>query len=104
MKESYLKKFVSPKRNKKSADQSEISSIGFEIVKDDKFENVVSFNKEGLISYLITQSNVISNVELGEYTLNEVKNWLGEELAIHFEKIETRNFIFGNHLMFLKRN
>jgi len=104
MKESYLKKFASPKRNQKPVDQSEISSMGFEIVKDDKFENVVPFNKAGLINYLITQSNVISNVELGEYTLDEVKNWLSEELAVHFEKIETRNFVFGNHLEFLKRN
>jgi len=104
MTESYLKKFVSPKRNKKSVDQSEIASTGFEFIKDDKFENVVSFNKMGLINYLVTQSNVISNVELGEYTLDEVKNWLSKELEIHFEKTEERNFIFSNHLVFLKRN
>jgi len=72
----YLKKFASPERNQKSVNQSEIQEIGYEFAGEDKFGNVVSFNVEGLMNYLITQSNVISNVELGKYSIEEVKHWL----------------------------
>lgn len=101
--EVYLKKFISPKRNQKSVSQSEILSIGFEIIGDEKFENIVAFDKQGLVNYLVTQSNVISNVEQGQYSIEEVKQWLNKELTAHFEHKETRNFIFGNHLVFLQK-
>lgn len=103
MTNSYLKKFVKPKRNIKPVTTAEIKSIGFELTDDDKFENIVSFNIDGLTNYLVTQSNVIANVELGNYTIAEVEYWLKEELEDHFKKLEQRNFIFGNHIMYFKK-
>lgn len=103
MKESYLKKFISPRRNLKSVSESEILSIGFEITGDDKFENKVLMSKLDLIDYLITQSNIISNEEIENYSLDEVKYWLSNELSNHFENTKSREFIFGNHILFLKK-
>jgi len=103
MSERYLKKFISPKRNRYSVEESEMRTLDFVISANEQFENIVSFGKENLIDYLITQSNVISNVEMGNYTIDEVKNWLGKELNDHFEEDVKRDFRFGNRLIFLKR-
>jgi len=104
MTESYLKKFKSPKRNQKSVNESDIKSLGFHNAGNQSFENTVPFTKMKLIDYLLTQSNIISNVELGNYTIDDVKPWLANELENHFEQKEVRNFIFGNRLLFLSKD
>jgi len=103
MTETYVKKFIPPKRNNYSVEESEMVDLGFIVSAKEQFENIVSFGKENLIDYLITQSNVISNVEMGNYSIDKVKNWLKAELNDHFEDGIKREFKFGNHLIFLKK-
>lgn len=103
MAESYLKKFVNPKKNKNSVNETDIKNLGFYNAGNDSFENTVSFTKMNLIEYLITQSNIITNVELGNYTIDAVKVWLTKELESHFEPSQARQFIFGNRLLFLRK-
>ncbi len=103
MQERYLIKFPSPSRNKFPLKEGEIEKLSFDTILNERFNNIVAMDREGLITYLITQSNVISNVEMGTYSLEEVKAWLREELSPHFKRFTSRNFIFINRLAILER-
>ncbi len=99
----YLKKYKSPDRNIKKATLSDWNEIGFEFHIREDFQNYVRFTKEELIRFLITQSNITSAVEVEGQNLEEVIAYLESSLEEHFEKYDSRNFIFGNRIIFLKR-
>jgi len=103
MTNQYLVKFVGPKRQTYAIDEARIMQLGYEVIPSEKFENVVVFNKTQLVDYLVTQSNIIAKVELGHYTIEEVKLWLYEALENHFIENEERHFVFGNRFLFLKK-
>lgn len=56
------------------------------------------------ILYFSTQSNIISAIEKGETTYEEVEGWLNEELAEFFKNAkETRIIFFGNWIKFIQK-
>ncbi|HEX5555723.1 MAG TPA: class I SAM-dependent methyltransferase [Chitinophagaceae bacterium] len=60
----YLKRYPSPPRNNQYNWSNEnLGKKGFTLVKELRFNNAVQFNKQKLILYFTTQSNVISAVE-----------------------------------------
>jgi len=103
MRERYLPKYTTPSRHNYQLNEEEIKALGFVLTDNERFENTVHWQKQDLINYLITQSNVIANVELGNYRIDEVTAWLAEELTTHFEGDEEREFVFGNRLILLKK-
>lgn len=103
MKTRYLEKFKTPKRNKFPLVDGELEDLGYKEIINERFDNKVLMNKKNLIDYLITQSNVVLNVEMGRISLNKTIEWLEFELDEHFKKMEKRNFIFGNRLIILER-
>jgi len=103
MGEQYLTKYTTPPRHNYQLNEEEINALGFALTDNEHFENTIRWKKADLINYLITQSNVITNVELGNYTIDEVKAWLVEELTPHFEGHKEREFVFGNRLILLKK-
>lgn len=102
VKSIYLSKFKSPKRNKYAIREEELEKLGFRKVHYEEFDNIVEMNKEELRDYLITQSNIISNVELGNININDIKKWIDGELKIQFNEMKSRNFVFRNTLTILK--
>ena len=54
--------------------------------------------------YFATQSNIISAVEKGETTYEQVESWLDKELASFFDNddIEQTNH-YGNWIKFIQR-
>jgi hypothetical protein len=57
-----------------------------------------------LALYFATQSNIISAVEKGETTYEQVESWLDKELASFFDNddIEQTNH-YGNWIKFIQR-
>lgn len=74
------------------------------MVKEEKFKNLVTFNKKQLSLYFTTQSNIIAAVEKGETTYEEVENWLDKELSVFFNNKKTTQIInYGNWIKLIQR-
>lgn len=101
--ERYLQKYATPKRNNYQLEETDINALGFEIAHNERFENTIFWKKDDLVNYLITQSNVIANVEMGSHAINDVTEWLSGELRLHFGEMTEREFVFGNRLILLKK-
>jgi ubiquinone/menaquinone biosynthesis C-methylase UbiE len=101
----YLPRFPSPPRNKNyDWSRENLLSKGFTITIPAEFENQVSFVKSELISYLITQSNVIAAVEAGEIGYSEAEEWLDEHLTLYFENADLPAiFMFQNRMKYLSK-
>ena len=101
--ERYLQRYVTPKRNNYQLEEEEIKALGFEITHNERFENTIFWTKEALVNYLITQSNVIANLEMGTYSIEDVTEWLMGELRLHFNEMDQREFVYANRLILLQK-
>jgi SAM-dependent methyltransferase len=101
----YLRRFPSPPRNNNydwSGGNPAIKK--FNIFVPEEFENEVSFNRQQLISYLTTQSNIEAAVEKGIDNYEEIENWLEDELSPFFDTdARMHSFMFGNRLKYLEK-
>lgn len=57
---------------------------GFRCLQRGVYDNPVTFTREGLVEYLLTQSNVIAAVSEGGQSLSSVTEWLRQELRPFF--------------------
>jgi ubiquinone/menaquinone biosynthesis C-methylase UbiE len=101
----YLKKYPSPPRNNSYSWTNEnLNPKNFIFVTEEKFKNAIIFNKKQLALYFTTQSNIISAVEKGETTYEQVESWLDKELASFFANDNTEQTIhYGNWIKFIQR-
>ncbi len=101
----YLRKYPSPPRNNSYSWTNEnLSPKNFSFVAEERFKNAVVFNRKQLALYFTTQSNIISAVEKGETTYQQVESWLDKELASFFDNDESEQTIyFGNWIKFIQR-
>jgi hypothetical protein len=65
------------------------------------YSNEVSFSREQLARYLLTQSNVIAAVEQGGEPLPAVYSWLLASVSPLFP-VPTATFLFGGEILFLQ--
>lgn len=101
----YLKKYPSPPRNDSYSWTNEnLNPKNFIFVTEERFKNAIVFNKQQLALYFTTQSNIISAVEKGETTYEQVESWLDKELTSFFENDDTEQTIhYGNWIKFIQR-
>jgi ubiquinone/menaquinone biosynthesis C-methylase UbiE len=101
----YLKKYPSPPRNNAYSWTNEnLAPKNFILITEEKFKNPITFNKKQLALYFTTQSNILSVVEKGETTFEEVEKWLYDELSIFYDNDEMNQTInFGNWIKFIQR-
>lgn len=101
----YLKKYPSPPRNNSYSWTNEnLNPKNFTFVTEERFKNAIVFNKKQLALYFTTQSNIISAVEKGETTYEQVESWLDKELASFFDNDDTEQTIhYGNWIKFIQR-
>ena len=100
---SYLPRFPTPPRNNQPLDGRSAKQAGFELLKQDKYANVVYFDREQLVDYLLTQTNVIAAIERGERTLNDARACLTAEVSPYFTSAEPEAFDFGGPITYLRR-
>lgn len=99
-KEKYLEKYPIPPRGKIEFTPENVSPYGFRLLKEEWVKNIVGFSLEGIVDYLVTQSNVIAAVEGGKEKIEEVKEWLTESIKSMFG-IAEENFLFNAPIWYL---
>ena len=91
-----------PRRSQLSLDDA--PPEGFKPVGSERYGNSVPFTHEGLVDYLLTQSNAIVAVESGAFSPQGAEGWLTEETAPFFAGIEgAAEFAFGGSIHVLAR-
>ena len=101
---TYCQRFPAPPRDNRPLDDRSAKQAGFQLVKDEKYTNVVYFNRQQLIDYLLTQTNVIAAIDRGESTLDGARAFLGSEVSPFFTASEQQAFDFSGPISYLHRS
>lgn len=99
----YGKRFPVPPRNSRPITSEVARQSGFEFVKEDSYENDVSFTSEEFVAYLRTQTNVIATIQQGRETLESASNWLFDQVSSFFTT-DRATFVFGTRAWYLKKS
>lgn len=100
---TYLARFPTPPRNNRPPDNQSAEQAGFQLLKQEKYTNVVFFDQERLVNYLLTQTNVIAAIERGSWTLDEVRAYLTAKVSSYFPSPAPQAFDFGGPIIFLRK-
>ncbi len=100
-KKEYLENYPIPPREKIEFTPENINPYGFRLLKDEWYKNTVSFSLEGIVDYLVTQSNVIAAVEGGKKKIEEVRMWLTESIEPMFGDAKEKEFLFNIFILLL---
>lgn len=99
----YGKRFPVPPRDSRSITSEVVRQLGFEFVKEDSYENDVSFTPEELVAYLSTQTNVVATIQQGRETLESASNWLLNQVSLFFVN-DRATFVFGTRAWYLNKS
>jgi SAM-dependent methyltransferase len=89
---AYLLQYPTPPRGAMAG--RVIDPSGFERCFSDHWLDTVTLDHDGLVAYLMTQSNVVDAIETGRDTEGAVQGWLRGETARFFEAAPARDFAF----------
>lgn len=92
--EEYLKRYPDPPRPKVIFTHDNTDPYGFRVCKEEWLDNEIRFSLEGLVDYLVSQSNIIAVVESGKETIESARTWLTDSLKPLFGEDAERDFIF----------
>jgi ubiquinone/menaquinone biosynthesis C-methylase UbiE len=101
--EEYLARHPSPPRHNQPLTEIGTSEYGLAAYNFEQFIHETEFSTEQLVSYLVTQTNVISAVETGIEDLRSVINWLSNSVRPLISE-EKKCFLFSCQIRFLKRD
>ena len=101
--EEYLERYPAPPRAEITFTEETMGSFGFHLRKEEWHENRIGFTLEGLIDYLVTQSNVIAAVEGGKESIEEARGWLREGIRPVFADAGEKEFSFNAPIWYLQR-
>jgi SAM-dependent methyltransferase len=100
---AYLREFPAPLRRWTEIGAEDAEREGFRLLRHERYQNKIRFSLEELVNYLVSQSNVIAAVEVGGRDIEEVRNWLTENIKPLFGNIEAANFLFNAPIWYLQR-
>lgn len=100
--QQYLVRYPSPPRNHQPISDSDAGAWGFAPSGIDGFTHEVEFTPYQLVSYLLTQTNVIAAVETGREDSQSVARWLLGSVQPLFSK-QVESFSFACEIRFLKK-
>jgi SAM-dependent methyltransferase len=95
----YLKRYPAPPRT--PFDQPLPEGCGFSEIKTERFRQLLRLSPHEITAYLLTQTNVIAKVEMGEETLEDVDWWIYESVQPYFEEQDAK-FQFNAHIRYLE--
>ncbi len=101
--QKYLTRYPTPPRNSRPLSELDAFEYGFAPSRIDEFNHEVEFTPEQLVCYLVTQTNVISVVEMGKENVQSVATWLLNSVRPLFCGA-TETFLFSCQICFLKRD
>lgn len=101
--ESYLKKYPPPPRTRPAFTAEDSESAGFRLMGQEYYQNRINFSVESFVEYLVTQSNVIAQVEYGNEEISDVRRRLIESIKPFFGKQEEASFLFNAPIWYLQK-
>jgi ubiquinone/menaquinone biosynthesis C-methylase UbiE len=101
--QTYVQRYPTPARNWMSLDSEGAKEFGFVSFHVEDYQNNVQFTAEELSAYLTTQSNVISAVEHGSETIEDVYRWLVSQTKPYFSS-EKATFVFNGYIWYLQKD
>jgi len=99
----FLARFPPPLRGRIGFDPLEIEVHGFKMVHEEWREHEMDFGASALVDYLLTQSNVIAQVEGAGQPLQGVRDWLERSVAPFFGGPGEHAFQHRSPLWILRR-
>ena len=99
---SYLERYPSPPRDRRPVTRADATSHGLDLAREDTYTNDVSFSLDQLVSYLLTQTNVIDAIEKGDDNIGTATRWLEEELAKLFLQPRA-TFPFAGPILYFRK-
>jgi SAM-dependent methyltransferase len=101
--EQYLVRYPTPPRNSHFLSDADASAHGFAPAGINKFMHEIEFTPSQLVSYQLTQTNVIQAVETGREDVRSVAHWLLNGVQPLFTAAAEK-FVFSCEVRFLKRS
>lgn len=98
----YLARYPVTPRAKTAFTAENIKPHGFRLVNEERYENTISFSVEGLVDFLVTQSNVIAAVEGGKEDIEAARDWLTKIIAPIFKGTKEQGFLFDAPIWYLQ--
>ncbi|HEY0384864.1 MAG TPA: class I SAM-dependent methyltransferase [Pyrinomonadaceae bacterium] len=100
----YLPRYPSPARSWFTLTADEAAAVGFQLRRAERLSQIINFTLEGLVDYLLSQSNIIAAVEDGTEEIDEVRGWLTASLGPLFRGQREVGFTFINPVWYLRSN
>lgn len=98
----FLSRYPKPPRNETPLTLTECKGYGFHF-NEEEYTNELSWSREEYIEYMLTQSNVIVAVDMGNETLAEAREWMHSTLAPILPDGEKGTFLFAGYIWYLQR-
>jgi|SRR5882672_3816504 len=99
----YLEKYPAPPRGEIKLTAEHTNPYGLQLLKEERCDNTIRFSLEGLVDYLVTQSNVIAMVEAGTETIEAARIWLTRVVEPMFGRAGEKEFLFNAPIWYLQR-
>lgn len=100
---TYLQRFPTPPRDNQPLDDRSANQAGFRLLAQESYANVVAFDREELVDYLLTQTNVLAAIQGGDWTLNDARTYLTDEVSPYVPSSEPQAFDFGGPIAYLRK-
>jgi SAM-dependent methyltransferase len=99
----YLRRYPPPPRAGLDFTAEVSRRQGFDLSGEQWLEHTISLSPEGLINYLLTQSNIIAAVEGGKEEIDQVREWLEASVETIFGESREADFLFSAPVWYLRR-
>ncbi|MFC1975207.1 class I SAM-dependent methyltransferase [Chloroflexota bacterium] len=99
--EQYLSRYPKPPRDEAPLTQSECERYGFHF-NQEEYTNELALSRDEYIEFMLTQSNVIVAVDMGNESLSEVREWMHTTLSSIIPEPKG-TFLFGGYIWYLQQ-
>ena len=98
----FLSRYPKPPRDETPLTPSECEGYGFRFSAE-VYTNELAWSRSEYIEYMLTQSNVIAAVDMGNEKLSEAREWMHTTLAPIVPDGAKRTFLFAGYIWYLQR-
>ena len=98
----YLARFPKPPRKETVWGKELMEKYGFQIINQVTYKNTAVMNREEFIRYIMTQTNVIEQIEKQGQSLEEAKEWFEDSLKDIFQK-EKQTLVFEGYNWYFQK-
>lgn len=101
--DSYLKSYPPPPRTWPAFTAEDTANENLRLIGQEYYQNSINFSVETFVDYLVTQSNVIAQVEHGNKEIDGVRCALIESIRPFFSRRAATSFLFNSPIWYLRK-